>query len=138
MGAAVRECKKTLDFNDGKRSGPCPYAGFVNPERARQTQYCDLCKRHRDQERLDENRTLYRTKYDPDAAAHRREHWAETHGGQTWAQYIAERRSLQPERTRESNRRAAARYRASKKGAKAQQANRHVTCLLQSPLLPIL
>lgn len=124
MVAALRECKKTLEFKDGKRRSPCPHSGFVSCDRPKQTQYCDQCKLTRDQERRQENRDFYKAKYDPEAAAYKRARWAETHRGQTWAQYIAERRSQHRERVQDSNRRAAAKYRAKQKRQKAENASR--------------
>lgn len=124
MASVPKECKKTVDYKTGSRIAPCPFLGYVSSSRPAQSQYCDQCKVVRDRERRDENRDLYRAKYDATRAAHRRAHWAETHDGQTWAEYVAERRSRNRDKVRDSNRRAAAKYRAKRKQERLNLAKR--------------
>ena len=83
----VRECK---NWQLGKRLPYCVQS--INPERPHQTQYCDGCRTYR-------KRDWGRENYGTERSREQRERWAETHGGKTYNESIAEKRAAQRERT---------------------------------------
>jgi len=94
---------------------PC----FVDPNRPSQTKYCNIHSAMRVKDWRRENRDLYL--YDPAQAKAYRDQRPEG-----WSVYIQRRRAANPEKIREQNRRASAKYRARKRNQASAGLNQAV------------